>query len=89
MTKEYGFKGLKNKINEHFQLVYEKEIENLILVQKVKRCQTFVIIFNVQRRNHKIRNNVSLTAVEKELIILFVPEDISLNAYQNLINCMM
>ena len=26
MKKEYGFKGLNNKINEHFQLIVEKKI---------------------------------------------------------------
>jgi hypothetical protein len=29
MKKEYGFKGLKNKINEHFQLIVEKKIKGL------------------------------------------------------------
>jgi len=48
-----------------------------------------VIIFIAQGRNHKTPNNASLTAIEKELTILIVPEDISLNAYQNLIICMM
>ena len=31
MKKEYGFKGLKNKINEHFQLIVEKENKGLVI----------------------------------------------------------
>ena len=88
MKKEYGFKGLNNKINEHFQLIVEKKIRKN-LIKKVNRFQTSVIIFIAQGRNHKTPNNASLTAIEKELTILIVPEDISLNAYQNLIICMM
>ena len=74
-------------MNEHSQLCVEKKSPNLI--EKLKRYKIIVIIFNVQRINQKLPNNVSLTAIIKELIILIVPKDISLNAYQNLINCMM
>ena len=48
-----------------------------------------MIIFNVQETQNKTPDNVSLNAIEEKLIILIVPKDISLNAYQNLINCMM